>query len=182
MQVLFLELIGNLNNSDFSYRPDGADIVVLAVAGPVEDNVRSRPPLIGWEIDISKADIDFGFNRCFLINDFIAQAFACNSPIALAAEKILPGLPAPEATTAIIGAGTGLGKAAIMPDGKGGFITIPSEGGHTNFPFVSARELNTAISSERAQRPLYNWKYRSIRKGVKLPAPFPDRGTLRLPR
>jgi len=137
----FTELIDNLNNSGFSFKPDSADIVVLAVAGPVEDSVRSRPPLIAWDIDISTADIDFGLKKCFLINDFIAQAFACFSPIAEAAEKILPGSPAPDAATAVIGAGTGLGKAAIMPDGKGGCITIPSEGGHTNFPFVSAQEF-----------------------------------------
>jgi len=137
----FPELIDNLNNSGFPFKPDSTDIVVIAVAGPVIESVRSKPPLIGWDIDISKADNDFGFKKCFLINDFIAQAFACTSPIAEVAEKILPGSPAPDATTAVIGAGTGLGKAAIMPDGKGGFIAIPSEGGHTNFPFVSAREF-----------------------------------------
>ena len=137
----FPELIDNLNNSGFSFKPANADIIVLAVAGPVEDSVRSRLPLIPWDIDISTAGRDFGFKKCFLINDFIAQAFACFSPIAEAAERILPGTPAPDAVTAVIGAGTGLGKAAIMPDGKGGFIAIPSEGGHTNFPFVSAHEF-----------------------------------------
>jgi glucokinase len=137
----FPELIDNLKNSAFSFTPNSADIVVLAIAGPVENRVRSKPPLIAWDIDISKADRDFGFKKCFLINDFIAQAFACCSPIAEAAEKILPGSPAPDSVTAVIGAGTGLGKAAIMPDGKGGFIALPSEGGHTNFPFVSAHEF-----------------------------------------
>jgi glucokinase len=137
----FPELIDNLNNSGFSFTPQSADIVVLAVAGPVENKVRSNPPLITWDIDISKADRDFGFKKCFLINDFIAQAFACFSPIAAASEKILQGSPAPDAAVAVIGAGTGLGKAAIMPDGKGGFIALPSEGGHTNFPFVSAKEF-----------------------------------------
>ena len=137
----FPELIDNLNNSGFSFKPNSAEIVVLAVAGPVEDSVRSRLPLIAWDIDISAADSDFGFKKCFLLNDFIAQAFACCSPIAKAAEKILPGSPAPDAAKAVIGAGTGLGKATIMPDGKGGFIAMPSEGGHTNFPFVSAQEF-----------------------------------------
>ncbi len=137
----FPELIDNLNNSGFSFKPHSADIIVLAVAGPVEDSVRSRLPLIAWDIDISKAGNDLGFKKCFLINDFIAQAFACYSPVAADAEKILPGSPAPDAATAVIGAGTGLGKASIMPDGKGGFIAIPSEGGHTNFPFVSEHEF-----------------------------------------
>lgn len=137
----FPELIDNLKNSGFSFKPDSVDIVVLAVAGPVEDSVRSRLPLIPWDIDISTASGDFGFKKCFLINDFIAQAFACFSPVAETAKVILPGSPAPDAATAVIGAGTGLGKATIRPDGKGGFMAIPSEGGHTNFPFVSAREF-----------------------------------------
>ena len=137
----FHKLIDNLNNSSFSFKTDNADMVVLAVAGPVQDGIRSKPPLIAWDIDISNADSDFGFKKCFLINDFIAQAFACLSPVAEAAEKILEGSPAPYGAAAVIGAGTGLGKAVIKPDGKGGWTAIPSEGGHTNFPFVSEREF-----------------------------------------
>ncbi|RPI37715.1 MAG: glucokinase [Nitrospiraceae bacterium] len=137
----FPELIDNLNKSGFGLKPDGADIAVMAVAGPVEDKVKSNPPLIEWDIDLSDAKKEFGFKRCVLINDFIAQAFACRSPIAETAEKILPGFPAPDAATAVIGAGTGLGKAVIMDNRKGGYIAFPSEGGHTNFPFVSEREF-----------------------------------------
>ena len=137
----FPELIDNLKKSVFGLKPDGADIVVMAVAGPVEDKVKSNPPLIAWDIDLSDAEEEFGFKRCILINDFIAQAFACRSPIAEAAEKILPGSPAPDAATAVIGAGTGLGKAVIMGNREGGYIAFPSEGGHTNFPFVSEREI-----------------------------------------
>jgi glucokinase len=137
----FPELIGNLKKSSFSLRPADADLAVIAVAGPVEDRVRSRPPLIAWDVDISNAGTDVGFKRCSLINDFIAQGFACHSPLGHAAEKILPGSPVSDAATAVIGAGTGLGKAVTMPDGKGGFLAIPSEGGHTNFPFVSPEEF-----------------------------------------
>jgi glucokinase len=118
----FPELIDNLNKSGFGLKPDGADIAVMAVAGPVENKVKSNPPLIAWDIDLSNAERDFGFKRCILINDFIAQAFACRSPLAEAAEKILPGFPAPEAATAVIGAGTGLGKAVIMDNRHGGYI------------------------------------------------------------
>ena len=137
----FPELIGNLKKSSFSFDPEAADIVVIAVAGPVENKLRSKPPLIAWGIDILHAGKDLGLKRCFLINDFIAQAFASRSPIGEAAETILSGSPAPDAATAVIGAGTGLGKALIMDDGKGGYVAIPSEGGHTNFPFVTEKEF-----------------------------------------
>lgn len=137
----FTELVGNLKKSAFPFEPDSADLVVIAVAGPVENRVRSKPPLIAWDIDISNAGKDFGFRRCVLINDFIAQAFACCSLIGEKAVKILSGTPAPDAAIAVIGAGTGLGKAVTMPDGKGGYLAIPSEGGHTNFPFVTEKEF-----------------------------------------
>jgi len=137
----FPDLIGNLRKSSFSFEPGDADIVVIAIAGPVEQNVRSKPPMIAWGLDISSAGKDFGFRRCVLINDFIAQAFACRSPIGVAAEKILQGSPDPAAATAVIGAGTGLGKAVTLPAAEGGYIALPSEGGHTIFPFIAGREF-----------------------------------------
>lgn len=137
----FKELLDNLRNSDFTFNRESADLVVIAVAGPVENKVRSSPPLIAWDIDISTAEKDYKFRQCVLINDFIAQAFACHSPIGQTAEKVLSGLPDSEAATAVIGAGTGLGKALTLPDGKGGYIAIPSEGGHANFPFVTEKEF-----------------------------------------
>jgi glucokinase len=137
----FPELIDSLKKSCFALKADGADIVVIAVAGPVENKVKSKPPLIAWDVDLSDAKDTFGFKRYILINDFIAQAFASCSPIGEAAEKILPGSPVKDEATAIVGAGTGLGKAVIMKNREGGYIAFPSEGGHTNFPFVSQREF-----------------------------------------
>jgi glucokinase len=137
----FSDLIRNLGKSGFSFKPRDADIVIIAVAGPVENKVRSKPPMIAWGLDISPAEKDLGFKRCILINDFVAQAFACRSPIGEAAEIILPGSPDPAAAAAVIGAGTGLGKAVIIPAARGGYIALPSEGGHTNFPFISRKEF-----------------------------------------
>ncbi len=136
----FGQLIDKLRDG-FTLMPEQADISVMAVAGPVERGVFSSPPFIEWDIDISNAKKDFGFNRCLLINDFVAQAFACRSPAADSAEKILPGKTVIDAAAAVIGAGTALGKAALSPDGSGGFIAVPSEGGHSNFPFVTKREF-----------------------------------------
>jgi glucokinase len=136
----FGQLIDNLKSSGFSLKPEDSDIVVIAVAGPVEDAVRSSPPFISWDIDISNAQNDFGFRRCTLINDFVAQAFACRSPVGEAAEQVISGTAVNDATTAVIGAGTGLGKAALVPAGKDSYIAVPSEGGHANFPFISKRE------------------------------------------
>lgn len=137
----FTHLIANLKSSGFSLRPEEADIAVFAVAGPIEKGVKCSPPFISWNIDISIAQKDFGLKNPLLINDFVAQAYACRSPIGEKAEQIKPGEIVQEATATVIGAGTALGKAALVPDGKGGYLAIPSEGGHASFPFESQSEM-----------------------------------------
>jgi len=137
----FKGLMDNLRQSGFPLRPEEADIAVLAVAGPVEEGVRSAPPLIDWDVDISRAREDFGLRQTVLINDFVAQAYACKSPVGEEAERILPGVADPNSAVAVIGGGTGLGKAALVPDGRGSYIAVPSEGGHADFPFEGEEEF-----------------------------------------
>lgn len=136
----FACLMAMVNESDFRLKTSGADICVFAVAGPVEKGVYSAPPLIPWDIDITNAEHDLGFRGCALINDFIAQAFATRTHAGVSAQKILPGDISADGTVAVIGAGTGLGKAALINDGAGGYIAVPSEGGHASFPFVPGAE------------------------------------------
>jgi glucokinase len=136
----FSHLITQLHASGFSLKPEKADIAIFAVAGPIEEGVRCSPPFISWDIDISSAEKDFGFKKSLLINDFVAQAFACRSRIGETADKIKPGQVIQNATAAVIGAGTALGKAALVPDEKGGYVAVPSEGGHASFPFETKRE------------------------------------------
>jgi glucokinase len=138
----FADLLGSLRESSFSLNPEDTDVAVFAVAGPVEDGVRSAPPFISWKIDISRVCKDAGIRYPFLINDFVAQAYACRTPVGRSAEQILPGEIKRDAPSAVIGAGTGLGKAALIPDGKGGYHAVPSEGGHADFPCESEREFD----------------------------------------
>ncbi|RJQ56668.1 MAG: glucokinase [Nitrospiraceae bacterium] len=138
----FTRLITMVNQSDFPLRSSDSDMAVFAVAGPVEKNgVYSAPPLIPWDIDITNARDDYGLRRCALINDFIAQAFATRTPAGKSAQEILPGNIPPDGTVAVIGAGTGLGKAALVPGNAGSYVAVPSEGGHASFPFVSDPEF-----------------------------------------
>jgi len=137
----FARLIAMVNEGDFPLKTYNADMCVFAVAGPVEKGVYSDPPLIPWDIDIANSEEDYGIRRCILINDFVAQAFATRSPAGESAQEILPGDISPDGTVAVIGAGTGLGKAALIHIGTSGYSVVPSEGGHANFPFVSGPEL-----------------------------------------
>lgn len=136
----FSQLLEDLSASEFSLSRAQCDVAVFAIAGPVEDGVFSDPPNINWQIDLSNAPENFDLQRCLLINDFVAQAYACRSPIIKNARQILPGAIVPDAPLAVIGAGTGLGQAALISDENGNFLAVPSEGGHNNFAFESKEE------------------------------------------
>lgn len=150
----FAQLLDNLRSAGMQLKPEHADIVVIGIAGPVEQGVRSTPPLIPWDIDLSSARKDFGFREYALINDFVAQAFACLTEVGRSAMNILPGESEKDAVRAVIGAGTGLGHAALVPDGRGGYLPVPSEAGHANFSFVSKREyeFQEFLINERGER------------------------------
>jgi len=135
----FEGLLGLLADSEFSLSPQDADITVYAVAGPVVGGAYSNPPAIAWDMDIS-GGCPGGGDNCRMINDFVAQAHACRSPLAEEAEIVIEGTADPEATVAVLGAGTGMGKASLVPDSRGGYIAIPSEGGHVAFAFMGGRE------------------------------------------
>lgn len=136
----FGTLVKELRSSGFPLAPEDADCVVIAIAGPVEGGVYSNPPLIGWDLHLNDAVKALVNTNIFLINDFLAQAHACRTEAVADARPILEGTPDRSAATAVIGAGTGLGMAALVPDGSGGFIAVPSEGGHTDFPFIGDAE------------------------------------------
>lgn len=140
----FGQLLANLRAEGSEPVPEGCDMAVIAVAGPVEDEAFSRPPNIDWEVDLARADMGLDRRRRILVNDFIAQAYACGSPLAGSARPVLTGEAVPGAARAVIGAGTGLGHAALISTGSGRFQAVASEGGHANFPFRGARECEFA--------------------------------------
>ncbi len=137
----FSGLLEQLKHTGFFLLPGDADAAVFAVAGPVEEGIKSSPPLIAWDIDLTALYGKTRSDICLLINDFVAQAYACLSPAGLEVSTVLDGVPVAGAVTGVIGAGTGLGKALLIKDEHGGYLAAPSEGGHANFPFSGEREF-----------------------------------------
>jgi glucokinase len=138
----FSQLLEQLRLSDAAFPVDEADIAVIAVAGPVKYRTYSAPPYISWDIDLASEENKKVFRQGYLINDFVAQAYACPSPVGKSARTILAGEIDPAGTIGVIGAGTALGKALLVPIPGHGFVALPSEGGHAYFPFISAREMD----------------------------------------
>ncbi|MEV7806761.1 glucokinase [Microbispora sp. NPDC088329] len=107
----------------------------LAIAGPV-DRDRYRLTNAGWSGSVE----ELGIPRTVLLNDF--EALAISLPH-LAGDDLVPlGGPPPAAglTKAVLGPGTGLGVAGLVPV-REGWQPVPGEGGHVAVPAVTDLEM-----------------------------------------
>jgi glucokinase len=138
----FSQLLEQLRLSDFVLAAEKADIAVIAVAGPVEHGTYCAPPYIPWDIDLTRKESKKALQQGYLINDFVAQAYACRSPVGKSASSVLPGEIIADGTIGVLGAGTALGKASLVPLPGKRFFALPSEGGHAYFPFISPHEFS----------------------------------------
>jgi len=130
-------------------------LAVFAVAGPVRGGRRCAPPNIAWAVDLddpalgAPAGVAPGqpplppLPPVLLINDFVAQAYACLRPGVLDVLDVQDGVAVPDGAVAVVGAGTGLGKCLLLPPCQPGAPprALPSEGGHALFPFTDEREM-----------------------------------------
>ena len=107
------------------------EIAVLAVAGPVDgDDIRLTNR--DWHFSLAQVGERFGFASVHAINDFeaVAHALAVLRPDELRA--LGPVAAVCHGPRAVFGPGTGLGVAALLPNGKD-WIAMASEGGHVSF-------------------------------------------------
>ena len=100
----------------------------FAVAAPiVGDEVRFTN--LRWQFSVQALARELGLERLDVINDFAAQALSLpalreGDTLAIGGGTALPG-----ATRAVLGPGTGLGIAGLVPAG-GRWVAVPGEGGH----------------------------------------------------
>lgn len=120
-----------------------AGCVVAAIAGPVSGSAMGSLTNGALELDFESRDRQM----FWIINDFMAQAWCVMSPEGLRAEKIC-GPAEAAGSRAVIGAGTGLGYASMAevnvfsPEktARKKWQALPSENGHSAFPFVNSGE------------------------------------------
>jgi glucokinase len=110
---------------------------ILAVAGPIEGQ-RCVLTNCSWTIDAHEVREAFGF-ATRVVNDFEAVAFSLPSLTAADVVKIGGGEREVDAPMAVLGPGTGLGVACLLP-GVGKPVVIASEGGHATLAGSSDRE------------------------------------------
>lgn len=106
-------------------------------------------PLMGERIDltncawtISRGEIAAATGgSAILVNDFAAVARAVPGLAAGDLVQIGGVTPKPDAPKLALGPGTGLGVASVVPNGAGGWIVAPGEGGHSDLAPTNEREI-----------------------------------------
>ena len=111
--------------------PGAIDAACFAVAGPVFGG-RADLTNLGWELHADTLAKTFAIAHVVLINDFYAIALGVPQ---LSDDDLLSlqkGVRDRTGPIAILGAGTGLGQAVVIPNASG-WSVIASEGGHADF-------------------------------------------------
>ena len=114
----------------------------LAVAGPVADDGRSaRLTNLPWTIDSAALAHGFGLPALRLANDFAAAALGA---VTASGQRttLQNGEPLATAPCLVVGAGTGLGMAIVLPQGAT-WRVLAGEGGHA--AFAPADEQQAAL-------------------------------------
>jgi glucokinase len=120
------------------------DAVAVCAAGPVQGaGVAATIDMTNCPWDVSAAALAraTGVANPLLMNDFAALALAV--PHLKPGELHRVGGEEADASApiAILGPGTGLGVAALVPAGGGRFIPVPGEGGHVDLAPTDQREI-----------------------------------------
>lgn len=112
----------------------------FGLAGPVKDG-RVRTPNLPWEVDSRKLATVLGIGQVTLLNDL--KALASGIPL-LGPSDLVELNPGTEraGNRAVLAAGTGLGVAGLIWDGKR-HRPMATEGGHADF--AARNELESAL-------------------------------------
>jgi glucokinase len=117
-------------------RPERA---CLAIAGP-NDGRQGFVTNLGWQADAEVLAREAGLAHVLLANDFAALASAAPALDESATRLLKPGTARADGPISVLGPGTGLGVALVVPHG-GGYTTVSTEGGHMGFAPVTPAEI-----------------------------------------
>jgi glucokinase len=130
----------------------------LALAGPVDDGARSaKITNLPWTVDAASCGAAFGLPSCVLANDFEAAAAGISAVAPGDLVTLQAGEPRDDGVRLVVGAGTGLGMAILVPH-QGRFRILPGEGGHVGFSpqdddqgrvLAALRQIHGRVTTER---------------------------------
>jgi len=120
---------------------DGDQITAacFGVPGPVRDG-RLKLTNLPWMLDVRDLSRSLAIKHVFLINDLEANGYGIPELAPEMIHTLHEGDANAEGHRGLMSAGTGLGQALLIWDGKK-HRPIPSEGGHCDFAARSNREI-----------------------------------------
>ncbi len=104
----------------------------FGIAGPVINNTCNLTNL-SWDLEAERLARELSIAQITLINDFAANGYGILGLPEEDLSTLQKAQPNPEAPIAILGAGTGLGAAFVIPLPGGGYKVFASEGSHADF-------------------------------------------------
>jgi len=118
----------------------------FAAAGPVEKNSYCKITNLSWDIDTRRILKNTPLGSATIINDFLAVAYGIGTIEQKYIHTMKRGEVLRKGTKAVIGAGTGLGKALLIWNSKtNSYSALPSEGGHIDLPIHPDNEEELAL-------------------------------------
>ncbi len=112
----------------------------FGVPGPVRDG-RLRLTNLPWTLDSRELATNLKIDYVFLINDLQANGYGIAELTSEQIYTLSDGDARQMANRALISAGTGLGQAFMIWDGRD-YVPYPSEGGHSDFAARSDDEMD----------------------------------------
>lgn len=121
--------------------PPAVSAACFGVAGPVVGDT-SELTNLSWSLSASRLARELDIPRVRLINDFEAIGHGIPELAETDLRTLQPGRPERAAPVAVIGAGTGLGQAFLIPGPNGADHRVfCTEGGHSDFSPQSELEI-----------------------------------------
>lgn len=114
------------------------DEAYCAVASPLLTDQVSLTN-VGWSFSISETQAALGVEKFELVNDWVAQALAIPHLHANQCQALHAGALVTDAPRLVMGPGTGLGSAALIPWNQQ-WQAMACEGGHMSFAPTTHRE------------------------------------------
>jgi glucokinase len=141
----YLQALSDQLGAAYAAPHAAAFAVATAVGGDHVDFTNSN-----WRFSCHGTEHDLGLARLVVLNDF--EALALSLPT-LTERQVRPIGPLvmgmPEAARAVIGPGTGLGVAGLVPCAGGGWKALPGEGGHATLAPADALESELLAAARR---------------------------------
>jgi glucokinase len=110
----------------------------FGVAGPVRDGA-AKVTNLPWRLEQGALERAIRIRRVVLLNDFVSNARGLPYLSGRQIATLARGRPDRRGPIGILGAGTGLGQACLLPSGDH-YEVVPSESGHADLPARNALE------------------------------------------